>query len=108
LIEVRSEMPNDPEIPGNDECRAVRVRVGGIVQGVGFRYFTHRIAVSLGLDGYVRNMSDGSVEAVAEGNAQMVDLFLDKIGRGPAASSVRSLKVSEIPPVGYNGFDIRL
>ena len=92
----------------NDEFKAVRARVSGVVQGVGFRYFTHRIAVSLGLDGYVRNMSDGSVEAVAEGDAQMVDLFLDKIGKGPTASSVRGLKVSEIPIAGYNGFDIRL
>ena len=92
---------------GNDELKAVRVRVSGVVQGVGFRYFTHRIAVSLGLDGYVRNLSDGSVEAVAEGNAEMVDVFLEKIGTGPAASSVRGLRVSEIPPVGYDGFDIR-
>jgi acylphosphatase len=88
--------------------KAVRVRVSGVVQGVGFRYFTHRVAVSLGLDGYVRNMSDGSVEAVVEGDSMMVDVFLDKIGTGPPASSVRGLRVSEIPPVGYDGFDIRL
>lgn len=91
----------------NDELKAVRVRVSGAVQGVGFRYFTHRIAVSLGLDGYVRNMSDGSVEAVAEGNAGMVDAFLDKIATGPPVSNVRGMRVSEISPVGYNGFDIR-
>lgn len=96
------------EMPENDEFKAVRVRVSGVVQGVGFRYFTHRVAVSLCLDGYVRNMPDGSVEAVAEGNAEMVDLFVEKIGTGPPASNVRSMRVSEIPSVGYDEFDIRL
>ncbi len=95
-------------MPENDRSKAVRVRVSGVVQGVGFRYFTHRVAVSLGLDGYVRNMSDGSVEAVVEGDSMMIDVFLEKIGTGPSASSVSGLKVSEIPPVGCDGFDIRL
>ncbi len=91
----------------DDGLKAVRVRVSGVVQGVGFRYFTHRVAVSLGLDGYVRNMSDGSVEAVAEGNPEMVDLFLEKIAKGPPGSRVRGLRVSEKPPAGHDGFDIR-
>ena len=48
-----------------DDRRTVRVRVTGTVQGVGFRYYTRREAAGLGLDGYVRNTADGSVEAVA-------------------------------------------
>jgi acylphosphatase len=88
--------------------KAVRVTVTGVVQGVGFRYFTHRVAVSLGLEGYVRNRSDGSVEAVAEGNEREVDLFLERVATGPPASSVRGMRVSEIQPAGYDGFDIRL
>ena len=94
-------------MPEGGEFKAVRVKISGVVQGVGFRYFTHRIAVSLGLDGYVRNIPGGSVEAVAEGNAEMVDMFLEKIGTGPPASSVRGMKVNEISPVGYDGFEIR-
>jgi acylphosphatase len=66
------------------------------------------MAVSLGLDGYVRNMSDGSVEAVAQGNGEMVDVFLDKIAKGPPGSNVRGIRVSDVPPAGYDGFDIRL
>ena len=95
-------------MPEDDELKAVRVRVSGSVQGVGFRYFTHRVAVSLGLDGYVRNMSDSTVEAVAEGSAPMVDLFLEKITEGPPGSNVRGIRVSDLPPAGYNGFDIRI
>jgi acylphosphatase len=95
-------------MPEGEELKAVRVRVSGVVQGVGFRYYTHRIAVSLGLDGYVRNIPDGSVEAVVEGKAEMVDMFLEKVGKGPPASSVRGMKVSEISPVGYGRFEIRL
>jgi acylphosphatase len=95
-------------MPEDGGLRAVRVRISGGVQGVGFRYFTHREAVSLGLNGYVRNMSDGSVEAVAQGNAEMVDLFLEKLAKGPPGSRVRGIRVSEMPPAGHDGFDIRL
>ena len=94
-------------MPENDEFKAVRVRVSGVVQGVGFRYFTHRVAVSLCLDGYVRNMPDGSVEAVVQGDAEMVDLFLEKIAKGPPGSRVRGIRVGELPPAGYDGFSIR-
>lgn len=90
----------------NEESKAVRVRVNGAVQGVGFRYFTHREAVRLCLGGYVRNRSDGSVEAVAEGDPETVDLFLEKIAKGPPGSRVRGITVSEIPVAGYDSFDI--
>ena len=46
---------------------SVRVRITGIVQGVGYRDWTVRVAVVLGLSGWVRNRSDGSVEAVFKG-----------------------------------------
>ena len=95
-------------MPEENESRTVRVRVTGVVQGVGFRYYTHREAVSLCLDGYVRNMSDGSVEAVVQGDAEMVDLFLEKIAKGPPGSRVRGIRVSDMPTAGYDGFDIRL
>ena len=78
------------------------------MQGVGFRYFTRRTAVGLGLDGYVRNMPDGSVEAVAEGAGAMVAEFIEAIGKGPSVSSVRGMTVSDIPVSGYDGFDIRI
>ena len=95
-------------MPERNELKAVRVRVSGAVQGVGFRYYTHRVAVSLGLAGYVRNRRDGSVEAVAEGNAETVDLFLARVAKGPPGSNVRGITVSELPSAGYDGFDIRI
>jgi acylphosphatase len=94
-------------VPG-EGIKAVRIRVSGVVQGVGFRYFTHREAVRLCLCGYVRNRSDGSVEAVAEGDPDTVDLFLEKIGKGPPGSRVRGITVSELPPAGYGSFEIRV
>ncbi len=92
---------------GGDGLKAVRVRISGVVQGVGFRYFTRAVARDLGLRGYVRNMDDGSVEAVAEGEPERIDLFLDRVATGPPASSVSGLKVAEIPPSGYDDFGIR-
>ena len=79
----------------------------GVVQGVGFRYFTRAVALELGLRGYVRNMADGSVEAVAEGDAEAIDRFLELVAKGPPASSVSGLKVVEVPPAGYDGFEVR-
>ena len=95
-------------MPVNDDLKAVRVRVSGTVQGVGFRYYTHRVAVSLGLEGYVRNRGDGSVEAVAQGDSEMVDLFVEKISVGPSSSRVTGVRVSEVPPAAYARFEIRL
>lgn len=109
MVQIVSDCEKEAQpVPEDDELTAVRVRVSGSVQGVGFRYYTHRVAVSLGLDGYVRNRSDGTVEAVAEGNAEMVDLFLEKISKGPPGSRVRGIRVSDLPPVGYRSFEIRI
>ncbi|HER43111.1 MAG TPA: acylphosphatase [Candidatus Eisenbacteria bacterium] len=95
-------------MPGEQETKGVHIRVRGSVQGVGFRYFTRRAALGLGLSGYVRNMSDGSVEAAAEGDPSAVDAFVEMIGKGPPGSRVIGLKITEIPPSGRSGFEIRL
>ena len=55
-------------MPGG-EVRTVRVRIAGRVQGVGYRYWTERVAGELGLSGWVRNRRDGTVEAVVLGTA---------------------------------------
>lgn len=54
----------------------VRVRVGGLVQGIGYRPFVHRIAVKYGVQGYVRNMGDVGVEIVAQGDRDSVERFV--------------------------------
>lgn len=66
-------------------------RVYGIVQGVGFRYSTYREANKLQLKGYVRNMSDGSVEVVAEGEADKLKIFYKWLNKGPPGSIVRNV-----------------
>jgi acylphosphatase len=90
------------------DSRAVRVRVTGRVQGVGFRYYTRREAAGLGLNGYVRNMADGSVETVAQGPPDMVEKFLEKVSQGPPGSKVTDVRVDEIPAGSWERFEIRL
>ena len=65
------------------------IRVGGRVQGVGFRFFTQRKAQALGLVGYVRNRPDGAVEIEAEGLPDRVMALLDAVKQGPASAYVR-------------------
>jgi acylphosphatase len=73
-------------------CR--RIRIHGLVQGVGFRYAMHREAVRLGLAGWVRNRRDGTVEAVVAGPASAVDLIVAWAHRGPPSARVESVTVS--------------
>ena len=66
----------------------VYARVHGVVQGVGFRHFTRELAESFGIEGYVRNVPDGTVEVVAEGDTQVLKAFLDEVRIGPRFGSV--------------------
>lgn len=67
----------------NPDGRRVHVFVSGRVQGVGFRFFTETAARNLGLTGWVRNLSDGRVEAVIEGPSDKVAALLDQMRKGP-------------------------
>src|SRR5258706_5294632 len=62
--------------------------VSGQVQGVSFRAFTYESATDLKLKGWVRNLTDGRVEIVAEGGEKAVAQFLEKVKKGPPASRV--------------------
>lgn len=64
------------------------VAVYGLVQGVGFRYFCRRHADRLGITGYAKNLMDGSVEIIAEGDKQRLLVFLDEVKKGPSLSRV--------------------
>ncbi|MBN1886117.1 MAG: acylphosphatase [Candidatus Krumholzibacteriota bacterium] len=86
----------------------IRIRVTGIVQGVGYRWFVRRVATDLGLAGWVRNLHDGSVEAEAQGGEGPVRAFVAELRVGPPAADVRGIDVERIPPVGMeNGFRVR-
>ncbi len=69
-------------------------RVSGRVQGVSFRYFTQDSAAKHDLTGWVKNLPDGRVEFLAEGQKGMLDSFLKDVSRGPVAAHVSDLKVN--------------
>ncbi|MCI0475766.1 MAG: acylphosphatase [Anaerolineales bacterium] len=86
----------------------VHAIVTGIVQGVNFRWFTQRRAADLGLVGYVRNRSDGSVEFVAEGARVALEQLLDAVRVGPASAAVENVDAQWSAPTGeYHRFEIR-
>jgi acylphosphatase len=68
------------------------------VQGVGFRYFTQDTARREGLSGLVRNLPDGRVEAVAEGDRESLDRFEAALRRGPSRARVDSVEIDSVPP----------
>ncbi len=71
----------------------VKIKVYGIVQGVGFRYFILRHARYLGLNGYVKNLHDGSVEIVAEGDRPNVERLIELARQGPSSAHVERIEV---------------
>ena len=82
--------------------------VNGFVQGVGFRLFTEDAARREGLVGFVRNLDDGRVEAVAEGEAEAIASFERALHVGPPVARVERLDIEDLPPAGQNvGFHIR-
>ncbi|MEA1906944.1 MAG: acylphosphatase [Euryarchaeota archaeon] len=87
--------------------KTIHIVVTGMVQGVGFRYFTVRQAQNLGLGGWVRNLPDGRVEAVAQGPDEDVGALIDLLRTGPAASDVTDLKVEEIEHEALPRFEVR-
>jgi acylphosphatase len=86
---------------------ARRVRVTGRVQGVFFRAWTRDEARSLGVHGWVRNCSDGSVEAHVEGDGSAVDELVERLRDGPPHARVDKLDVTDEPIEGLKTFDVR-
>ena len=83
---------------------SVRVRIYGRVQGVWFRAWTKRGAEALGLNGWVRNRSDGSVEAVLAGEAAAVRAMIEQCRVGPPAARVERIEEApetRWPPPGF-------
>lgn len=86
---------------------AFRAVVYGLVQGVNYRYFVQRNAESMGLTGYVRNLDDGSVEVVAEGEKERLAQLISKLKAGPRSACVERVEVEWGEYSGkYRGFDI--
>lgn len=84
-----------------------RLLISGVVQGVSFRDACRRMAERQGVSGWVRNLPDGSVEAVFEGSAESVDRLVEWSRRGPRLAVVKEVRVAAEPPEGISGFQIR-
>jgi acylphosphatase len=74
--------------------------ISGEVQGVGYRFFAQRAAARHQVRGYVRNLADGRVEALAEGPAPAVDEFKHDLAAGPSYSRVEHLEETVLEPSG--------
>ncbi|BBB33549.1 acylphosphatase [Thermotomaculum hydrothermale] len=83
------------------------VRVYGIVPGVGFRYFTLSKAKLLGINGFVKNLPDGSVFVDCEGDDENLRIFLDYLREGPHFALVERIEIQEEAPEGYIDFEIK-
>ncbi|MFD1611719.1 acylphosphatase [Sphingomonas tabacisoli] len=87
--------------------RSVRLLISGRVQGVGYRDWAQREAAALGLSGWVRNLRDGRVEAVASGDGGAVGIYLERVREGPHMARVDHVDVSPAEPISAAGFEVR-
>ncbi len=86
---------------------AAHIKVKGLVQGVGFRYFVYDLASQLGLKGYVRNLYDGDVDILAEGDRSMLEEFIKRVRIGPRAARVSDLNIEwQSPEYKYSRFEV--
>ena len=83
---------------------ARRLRIHGRVQGVGYRAWAEQTGTDLGLSGWVRNRTDGTVEALAVGSQQQVEAFIHACHEGPTLASVSGVQVDEAIGLVESGF----
>ena len=87
---------------------AAELRIRGMVQGVGFRWFARERARANGVSGWVRNNSDGTVSAYAEGDETAVRLFVEELRAGPRSGEVSDVDIEWSDFTGkYSTFDIK-
>ena len=90
-----TEAVSDTVDQGNMTMPVRAYRITGRVQGVGFRWFTSRVAKELDISGTVQNHPDGSVRVHAKGAPALLDQLETTIGRGPAAARVEAVESME-------------
>jgi acylphosphatase len=91
----------------DDDLTSLRFRIEGQVQAVGYRNFLIAEATRLGLDGWVRNRSDGTVEALASGPTKAIEAFFTVCARGPDGSRVSNVEMHRADPPAEKGFTRR-
>ena len=84
-----------------------KINIRGHVQGVGFRWNAANEARILGITGYIKNMSDGSVYIEAEGSKEQLNAFMEWCNKGPGFGYVETVDFESFPPANYNDFLIR-
>lgn len=89
------------------DTKCVRVRIEGRVQGIGYRAWTCHTALKLGLNGWVRNRRDGSVEAVFQGTADTIERMLALCREGPPAAHILKIDVEDCGEGSFRGFEQR-
>ncbi len=83
------------------------IKVSGVVQGVGYRYFAIHRARTLGVTGWVRNNDDSSVSVLAEGERGIIEVLVKELTIGPAASNVTDVNIQWQEYTGqFTGFDV--
>lgn len=105
MDEPGSDSHGDQSIWRLPNCVAARARIYGRVQGVGYRYWTRTQAASLSLRGYVRNLTDGSVEALFIGDALSVARMLTFCEDGPPTAEVTRVDSATAPSDVSRAFD---
>ena len=83
-----------------------KFRIYGQVQGVGFRFFTRRKAIQLNLTGSVRNLADGSVEVVAQGEEAQINLLRNWLAQGSKSAVVKRVVSMDCPERDFFDFSI--
>lgn len=79
----------------------IRIIVKGLVQGVGYRYFCYRNANNYGIKGYAKNLFNGDVEVLAQGEAGLINDFIKRLTIGPPSSRVKSIHKEQIKNEEY-------
>jgi acylphosphatase len=90
-----------------EEITSLRFRIEGFVQAVGYRNYLIQEARKLGLDGWVRNRADGTVEALASGPTKAIEAFFTVCARGPEGSRVANVEMEKAEPPEEKGFNRR-
>ncbi|MGF7436402.1 acylphosphatase [Lentilactobacillus senioris] len=88
--------------------KTISINVTGIVQGVGFRYYTIKAARKLDLTGWVKNLPDGSVQIMATGPAEQLDQFSAIVKKSPApAGKVTNFTINYLPYHTFDDFNVK-
>ena len=87
--------------------KCVHLIVSGKVQGVFFRANTQKKSLELGLHGYAKNLPDGNVEVVAQGDEEKINELIQFIKNGPGISKVKEIKIKHKELENFNKFEIK-